>query len=702
MTARRRLLVLHPLAGAGNIAALVALALLALSGPWLLDESPPAPADRPTPRGPRAERFVLVVIDALRNDASRDPAVMPHLGALAAGGGRSTASIDSLIPSTVAGAMALGGGRVASPLSFLQDFAAAPAPDGGVFQAVGDAGGTTAFAGPRLWADLYGRWIGDAHTTPWFGHDDQPLLDHTLAALRAGYARLIVCHFATPDEAAHQFGAHSPEYRAALTWCDAAVARIARAAGPNTAILVTSDHGSSDTGGHAGPERDVLVTPVVTHGPGLPAGRFAPLRQQQVSHLVADALGVAIQNTSLQTLPPRASSRLVPLSAGALLLAAAMLLLARVPRELARRRYFLANATLWPTLLLLLLGCFQVAAILAGTVLVVLAARTHWRIPRYLICAFVVGAALGAVRLAGSLLIAHEIHETSSYAVTALVLWAGSMAAVAPTLSAWLRKPILACRARPDSRRTRVFSRFGQASAAMPPSRWNEATGTSDRRLSFNARTCRPEVILTIVLAALAYIFAGVALALATLAVASMTALATSTWPAQYLPHRTPILAPVIAILLAIAAAEWTVGRTLSLSTIDVRAAFAVVHLPHGMAPAVLITLLVQGLPMLAAGIWLGRALAAARFLFARRWLACLGALLAAQAGPALLVATVPETAARALSLALLLHLPAEAAYLLLPAAGVLALTCRSTILHTMRRTGARRHWPTPATSCRS
>lgn len=686
MTAPSRLLLLHPLAGAGNIAALLVLALLALSGPWLLDELPPASAGHPVPRGPRAERLVLVIIDALRDDASRDPAVTPHLSALAATGGRSTACIDSLIPSTVSGAMALGGGRIASPLSFLHDFGAAAAPDGGIFQAIAEDGGSTALAGPRLWTDLYGHWIADAHTTPWFGHDDQPLLDHTLAALRAGHARLIVCHFAAPDEAAHEFGVHCPEYRAALTWCDAAVAQIARAAGPRTAILVTSDHGSSDTGGHAGPERDALVTPVVTHGPGLPAGMFAPLRQHDLPHLVAAALGVAIQSTAPQPLPPNALMRFIPLLGGALLLAAAMVLLARVPRDLARRRYFVANAALWPTLALLLLGRYHVAAILAGTVLVALAIKTGWRIPRYLIFALAAGVALGAVRLAGSLLVAHEIHEPFSRAGTAVIFLAGAIAAVASILPVWVRQPILALWAQPghfDPRDCSLRVKFLDAGGPRHPSK---ATGANKRQSSRKARIFSPVAVVTFVLAALAYVLAGAALALATIAVATLAAIATAPWAARQSPHRVPILAPATVVLFALAAAEWTVGRTLSLSTIDVRAAFRVVQFPHGLAPAILITVFVQGLLFLAAGIWLGRGLAAARSLPARRALACLGMLLAAQSVPALLAGTFSDTAARALSLALLLRLPAEAAYLLLSAAATLLLACRSAMRADTRR----------------
>ncbi|HSF43236.1 MAG TPA: alkaline phosphatase family protein [Thermoanaerobaculia bacterium] len=264
------------IATAGNAAALVLLVAV-LANARLLFGPSPAPAV-PVAREAASGRFLLVVIDALREDSSRDPRVMPNLVRLAGEGGRGVALVESFIPSTVAGIRTIAEGVVPEPASFLHDFGTTPSGNGGIFAAVHPSFA----AGPRLWADLYGPWLSGSEIVETVSGDDARVLAAGLAALDRGGTGLVAVHLSETDDAAHLHGARSREYGDALRRADAALGRLVERAGPGTAAVVTSDHGVTTSGGHAGPEEDVVRTPVVVRGPGLPRGDLGTLRQRDL------------------------------------------------------------------------------------------------------------------------------------------------------------------------------------------------------------------------------------------------------------------------------------------------------------------------------------------------------------------------------------------------------------------------------------
>ena len=69
-------------------------------------------------------------------DVAADEAEMPQLAELARTGLRGVAHVESLVASTVAGIRVLAEGRVPPPASFLEDFGAQRAGEGGIFAAV--------------------------------------------------------------------------------------------------------------------------------------------------------------------------------------------------------------------------------------------------------------------------------------------------------------------------------------------------------------------------------------------------------------------------------------------------------------------------------------------------------------------------------------------------------------------------------------
>ncbi|HEV2845665.1 MAG TPA: hypothetical protein VG477_12515, partial [Thermoanaerobaculia bacterium] len=166
---------LRRIAAAGNTAAVALLAMVYAHGPALLGRTQASPV--PAMGDPKG-RVLLVVIDALREDRSRDPRLMPNLNRLE---GRGTARVESWIPSTVAGIRTIAEGTVPPPASFLQDFGASRSQNGGIFAAAKGAGLRTFAAGPRLWEDLYGPWLDGAFSVTTVSADDERVLQEGIA-----------------------------------------------------------------------------------------------------------------------------------------------------------------------------------------------------------------------------------------------------------------------------------------------------------------------------------------------------------------------------------------------------------------------------------------------------------------------------------------------------------------------------------------
>lgn len=115
----------------------------------------------------------------------------------------------------------------------------------------------------------------------------------------------VFVYFGATDEAAHAVGPHSPDYdRALLTqdthlgWLLAAIA--SRRSDPARArerwtVLVTTDHGHLDTGGHGGDTRAEREVFVVLAEPGMSGGaRLDTPRLVDIAPTVLDRLGIPV------------------------------------------------------------------------------------------------------------------------------------------------------------------------------------------------------------------------------------------------------------------------------------------------------------------------------------------------------------------------------------------------------------------------
>ncbi|HJZ88824.1 MAG TPA: alkaline phosphatase [Polyangia bacterium] len=230
---------------------------LNVTHPAVLDLPTPAPAPgarAPTPAPASARRVVWVLIDGLRLDAAR---TMPKLGILRAAGRSFDAEAgfpSYSLPNYVTQACGL------DPIDsgVRTNGFPGPVPLDSVFRRAKQAHLTVGVIGTDTrWFDrLFGRFIDDGRIVA------DP------AAPPPGELALI--HLDYPDHEAHQHGAASAEYRAAVAHSDQVLARIAEQLDPTRdALIVTADHGHIDRGGHGGAEPVSLEIPIVLWGAGV-------------------------------------------------------------------------------------------------------------------------------------------------------------------------------------------------------------------------------------------------------------------------------------------------------------------------------------------------------------------------------------------------------------------------------------------------
>jgi len=253
-----------------------------------------APADDPA----RPRRVVYVIVDGLRDDASR---AMPALQRLRVGG--FDAVVQTAQPSLsfpnwttlLSGApQRISGvttnwfeGRV--PVETLVDTALR-------------SGRGLVVAAPTDFEQLYGvqraegvflrDWTEDSYMSG-------EIVDHAISLAKESTAALVLVHLPDIDEAGHRSGGASTDYRDTATKVDADLGRLVEALQDGTTtFVVASDHGHIDTGGHGGWEPVVTRVPVVLAGPDIRLGTGTGA-QDQVASTVAFLAGLPVPRNTI-------------------------------------------------------------------------------------------------------------------------------------------------------------------------------------------------------------------------------------------------------------------------------------------------------------------------------------------------------------------------------------------------------------------
>ena len=268
-----------------------------------LANTPPAPGQ--ALGSPATRRVVIVLIDALRYDTSTDRAVMPFLNKLRTEA--ASAAMHSRPPSFSAPGWAtlltgawpeINDSQLFNPpdlnsaRTFSQD---------DLFAAAQRVGLKTAVSGYSWFEGMLANSGVDAgFYTP--GEDNAADIDVVAAALPwlTGDYQLVLIHIDQVDYAGHhQGGPRDPKWNAAASRADSMLSEIAAKLDlTKDTLLVISDHGQINRGGHGGPEPVTLVEPFILAGAGVIPGDYGDVQMVDVAPTLAALLGTNIPASS--------------------------------------------------------------------------------------------------------------------------------------------------------------------------------------------------------------------------------------------------------------------------------------------------------------------------------------------------------------------------------------------------------------------
>jgi hypothetical protein len=245
---------------------------------------------RPGPETPPlTDEVVVVVVDGLREDVAR---TLPTFQRVSEDGSWLTARTSQ--PSlSLPGWTLLTSGAPPEISGVTTNWYDGPVRVDNLFTSAERAGITTAIVGHSAWEQLY----GDVVTEGWFGGKDNAASDEevgrqAIRIIRGLHPELLVVHLPDVDNTGHSLGVGA-EYRDAAERADSVIARVLEEAGNDATIILTSDHGHIDAGGHGGAEDVVATTPLVVAGPGTVIGASGEVSQADVAPTVAALLGLS-------------------------------------------------------------------------------------------------------------------------------------------------------------------------------------------------------------------------------------------------------------------------------------------------------------------------------------------------------------------------------------------------------------------------
>jgi len=249
---------------------------------------------------PAARQVVYILVDALRVDTSQQAEIMPNLarlrqqGAWALMHSRPLSYSQPGYSSLLTGAWPdVSDGPVAN-----LDYELIPTfTQDNIFSAAQQAGLKTAVSGYNWFEKLIPQAAVSAHFYT-AGEDrlaDRAVVDAAMPWLGQDY-RLILIHIDQVDYAGHHEGGPiSPNWAAAARRADDLLGEIlARLDLTRDTVLVTSDHGQIDPGGHGGNDPITLLEPFILAGAAVKPGSYPDVQMVDVAPTLAALLGTRL------------------------------------------------------------------------------------------------------------------------------------------------------------------------------------------------------------------------------------------------------------------------------------------------------------------------------------------------------------------------------------------------------------------------
>ncbi|MHB8087933.1 MAG: alkaline phosphatase family protein [Anaerolineaceae bacterium] len=281
----------------------------------LIKDNPPQPG---TALGtPSTERMVIVLIDALRYDTSLKSDMMPTLSQLRSQG--ASALMHSQPPSfSEPGYSTILTGAwpdINDGPAFNLDYEDIPTfTQDNLFSSAHRLGWKTAVSGYYWFEKLIPQTDVDfSFYTP--GEDnaaDIEVMNAAIPWLQNNEAKLVLIHLDQVDYAGHhEGGPQSANWDAAATRADTMLAEVVSTLDfTKDTLVIFSDHGQIDAGGHGGQDPACLLEPFVIVGAGVNPGQYPDIQMVDIAPTLSAMLGINLPastqgevQTSMLSLP---------------------------------------------------------------------------------------------------------------------------------------------------------------------------------------------------------------------------------------------------------------------------------------------------------------------------------------------------------------------------------------------------------------
>lgn len=226
------------------------------------------------PAGARSvERVILVIVDGLRLDTSRQLDFLNELRRMGADGTMMVVRPSLSNPSRAT----LATGATPEVHGITTNFAKQGVPVDSIFSLAKAAGLRTAATG-EFWARSFKPFVDGDH---WPG------------------AHLAAIDLTAGDDASHDFGPRSAEAVRAYREIDAYLRKLVAAQNlDDTVLVVASDHGHIESGGHGGSEPEVMNAPVVIAGGPVCRGCTFRASAADIAPTICALLGLPLPATN--------------------------------------------------------------------------------------------------------------------------------------------------------------------------------------------------------------------------------------------------------------------------------------------------------------------------------------------------------------------------------------------------------------------
>jgi len=286
--------------------------LIGLSLPGILFSDPHSQSSTafPDDLDPLTEHVLLVVLDGVPRSVFDDADVMPFTASFEQIGVKAPVQTSEL---TLTGACIkeMATGRNAVPMDAIRNWEVSNEVRNDPFYYAEYQGGSVAFTGFYVWKNLYPEDFFFHDTSPDFGFEDISLADDYAMNVVNGWVggdhhQLMVAHLGGTDHAAHIHGLESELYKKRLRDLDSELADLFGSVPDDWTVLLTSDHGLTNYGGHAlGTGAAAEEVYLFAKGPGIasPGELDSVIEQRDISVLLSSLLGLPLPTSSDAVIP---------------------------------------------------------------------------------------------------------------------------------------------------------------------------------------------------------------------------------------------------------------------------------------------------------------------------------------------------------------------------------------------------------------